>query len=91
MEPGQVISRRFFEKLDPKRNRTVIVISGKLDPKEANYITLTQYLESRKADEMVRMADEYYETQDVIKYATRNLGKNVREDDDFIPEIEESL
>ena len=33
MEPGQVISRRFFEKLDPKRDRTVIVVSGKLDPK----------------------------------------------------------
>lgn len=32
MEPGQITCRRFFNRSDMAKNRTVIVISGPLDP-----------------------------------------------------------
>ena len=32
MEPGQIVCRRFFNRTDMAKNRTVIVISGPLDP-----------------------------------------------------------
>ena len=32
MEPGQIVCRRFFNRTDMAKNRTIIVISGPLDP-----------------------------------------------------------
>lgn len=32
MEPGQIIKRRMVHRTDPKKDRTVLVISGRVDP-----------------------------------------------------------
>ncbi len=58
------------------------------DPKDANYITLSEHIGKRQADELAAYADEWDAGQ-TVKETTRAIGKKtyrVQHDKEFVPE-----
>jgi hypothetical protein len=60
------------------------------DPKTSRYITLSEYISKRQADELAAYADEWDASQErAIKQTTREIGRKtyqVRRDDVFVAE-----